>query len=168
MLGGVAVGLAAHLGRPVRQVRVAFALGMVLGGGGRGALPVAVGVGRSADVVARHPVPGWVGLLGGDRRAGRPVPLGGARVGDLVVGGLLLLAGVSLLGARFGFAVPVQVVLPVLVVLGGALLAYAQLDEVERSRWASITGSGTRGAVLRGAAGPRARAGGRRVRRRPG
>ena len=69
------------------------------------------------------------------------------------MGGLLLLAGVSLLGARFGFAVPVQVVLPVLVVLGGALLAYAQLDEVERSRWASITGSGTRAAVLRGAAG---------------
>jgi signal transduction histidine kinase len=39
------------------------------------------------------------------------------------------------------------------VVLGGALLAYAQLDEVERARWTSLAGGGTRGALLRGAAG---------------
>jgi signal transduction histidine kinase len=135
----------------VRQVRVAFVLGLVLAGAGAVLYLWLWALVRSADVVPDAASPG---ASASDRPVGgRPVSLGGARVGDLVVGGLLLLAGVSLLGARFGFAVPVQVVLPVLVVLGGALLAYAQLDEVERSRWASITGSGTRAAVLRGAAG---------------
>jgi signal transduction histidine kinase len=71
-----------------------------------------------------------------------------------VVGGLLLLAGIALLAERTGFAgVPLQIVLPVLVVLAGALLAYAQLDEVERARWTAFTGRGTRAALLRGAAG---------------
>ena len=40
-----------------------------------------------------------------------------------------------------------------LVVLGGAVLAYTQLDEVERARWASLAGGGTRGALLRVVAG---------------
>ena len=70
------------------------------------------------------------------------------------MGALLLVAGAALLGERFGYVgAPVQVVLPVLVVVGGALLAYAQLDEVERSRWTSFAGGGTRSALLRGALG---------------
>jgi signal transduction histidine kinase len=85
-----------------------------------------------------------------------PPPVAGppaGRVGDLVVGGLLLLAGGALLSQRFGYDISLQVVLPVLVVLGGAVLAYTQLDEVERSRWASFAGGGTRAAVLRVVAG---------------
>jgi signal transduction histidine kinase len=44
-------------------------------------------------------------------------------------------------------------VLPLLVVIGGAAIAYSQLDEVERSRWVARTGVGTRAAVLRVAGG---------------
>ena len=156
VLGGVAAGLAAHLGRPIRQVRAAFVLGMFLAGAGAvlylwlwALVPSAEAV--PPPVAQAGPAPASLGDPG--RGGRRPVGLPGARVGDLVVGGLLLLAGASLLAARFGLGVPVQLVLPVLVVLGGALLAYSQLDEVERARWTSLAGGGTRAAVMRGAAG---------------
>jgi signal transduction histidine kinase len=57
------------------------------------------------------------------------------------------------IGARYGWSPGPGVILPLLVVIGGAVLAYSQLDEVERSRWAARTGVGTRGAVLRVVAG---------------
>src|SRR5690606_138280 len=70
-------------------------------------------------------------------------------VTDIGLGAVLLLAAASVVGARYGWAPPPGVVVPVLVVIIGAVLAYSQLDEVERSRWAARTGAGTRGAVLR-------------------
>jgi signal transduction histidine kinase len=70
-------------------------------------------------------------------------------LGDLALGALLLLAGASVIGARMGWSPSPAAVVPVLVVVGGAVLAYSQLDEVERSRWAARTGVGTRGAILR-------------------
>ncbi len=160
VLGGVAAGLAAHLGRPIRQVRVAFVLGLFLAGAGAVLYLWLWALVPSAEVVpppvapaGAPPVPPSGPVADAGRAGRRPVGLPGARVGDLVVGGLLLLAGASLLAARFGLGVPVQLVLPVLVVLGGALLAYSQLDEVERARWTSLAGGGTRAAVMRGAAG---------------
>jgi signal transduction histidine kinase len=74
-------------------------------------------------------------------------------LGDLALGAILLVAAASVIGARLGWSPSPTVVLPLLVVIGGAVLAYSQLDEVERSRWAARTGVGTRAAVLRVAGG---------------
>ncbi|HET9656245.1 MAG TPA: ATP-binding protein, partial [Kineosporiaceae bacterium] len=83
----------------------------------------------------------------GRRRCGR-------RRGDLVLGIALLAVGLSALGSRLGFGVRLGAVVPLVVVVGGALLAYTQLDEVERSRWAARTGVGTtRAAAVRVAGG---------------
>jgi signal transduction histidine kinase len=71
------------------------------------------------------------------------------RSGDLLAGVLLVLAGGVLLLSRQGWVTNPGLVLPLLVLGAGAIIAYAQLDEVERNRWASRSGVGTRGAVLR-------------------
>ncbi len=148
-VAGVAAGLAAHLGRPPKQVRIALVLAAFVGGAG-----------ALLYVWLWALTPSGPGPAAGTRPApdravtsAAPARSSSGRPGDLVVGGLLLLAGIALLGERTGFVgVPVQVALPVLVVLAGALLAYMQLDEVERSRW-SVFAGGTRLALLRGAAG---------------
>ncbi len=148
-VAGVAAGLAAHLGRPPKQVRIALVLAAFVGGAG-----------ALLYVWLWALTPSGPGPAAGTRPAAdgavtsvAPARSSSGRPGDLVVGGLLLLAGIALLGERTGFVgVPVQVALPVLVVLAGALLAYMQLDEVERSRWTVFAG-GTRPALLRGAAG---------------
>jgi signal transduction histidine kinase/phage shock protein PspC (stress-responsive transcriptional regulator) len=157
VVAGVATGLAAHLGRPVRQVRTALVLGTLLGGAGLVLYLWLWALVPSSHAPAVVPsggaqVPPGLAQAAPRRSGGRTSP--GGRTADLVVGALLLVAGAALLGERFGYVgVPVQVVLPVLVVVGGALLAYAQLDEVERSRWTSFAGGGTRSALLRGALG---------------
>jgi signal transduction histidine kinase/phage shock protein PspC (stress-responsive transcriptional regulator) len=71
------------------------------------------------------------------------------RRGDVLAGALLVLAGAVLLFSRQGWATNPGFVLPLLVVGAGAIIAYAQLDEVERTRWATRSGIGTRMAVLR-------------------
>jgi signal transduction histidine kinase/phage shock protein PspC (stress-responsive transcriptional regulator) len=158
VVAGVATGLAAHLGRPVRQVRIAFVVGTLLGGAGLVLYLWLWALVPSSDARATVAPAGAPLAAPPVRPVPRARPAGrapsAARTADLVVGALLLVAGAALLGERFGFVgVPVQVVLPVLVVVGGALLAYAQLDEVERSRWTSFAGGGTRSALLRGALG---------------
>jgi signal transduction histidine kinase len=98
--------------------------------------------GRLATVISRG--------RGGTGQAGRGSRDGGSRASDLLVGAALLVAGLAMLGGRLGFDVQLGVVVPLVVVVGGALLAYTQLDEVERHRWAARTGvGGTRAAVLR-------------------
>ncbi len=154
VVAGVATGLAAHLGRPVRHVRVALVIAAFFGGAGLALYLWLWALVPSSDAAAAA-VPGAAPSVssGAPRRPAARAGSGG-RTGDLVVGALLLVAGVALLAQRFGIGgVPVQVVLPVLVVLGGALLAYAQLDEVERTRWTAFAGGGTRSALLRGLAG---------------
>jgi signal transduction histidine kinase len=139
VVAGVATGLAAHLGRPVRQVRIAFVLGTLFGGAG-----LVLYLWLWALVPSAHEGP--------EPRPDKQDPPrrrgSGGRMADLVVGALLLVAGAALLGERFGFVgVPVQIVLAVLVVVGGALLAYAQLDAAEQNQWK------TRSALLRAALG---------------
>ena len=55
---------------------------------------------------------------------------------DLMIGAALLLGGLYLLTLRLGWLVRPDVVLPLVVVAVGAVVAYTQLDEVERTRWA--------------------------------
>ena len=192
ILGGVAAGLAVHLGWRVRVVRLVLVVLTVTSGAGAllyawlwalvpsgdlapvtaapgtsgasGALPAAdqpvsgvvsgVGAGASTGAGAATAPDRAVGALPAPGRQ-RPVgvaPAGG-HLADIGLGAVFLLAAASLVGARFGWAPAPGVVLPVLVVGIGAVLAYSQLDEVERSRWAVRTGVGTRGAVLRVVAG---------------
>ncbi|HEX2809316.1 MAG TPA: PspC domain-containing protein [Kineosporiaceae bacterium] len=178
IIGGVAAGLAAHLGWPVRTVRILLIASNL--GGGLGVIlyawlwalvpsaPEAPGPHGSVASVA-----GTSGTSGAPGAAGAPGASAPGRAaadqrsarqrserqrrrgygGDLVIGSLLLVAGGALLGARLGVTPSVGVVLPILVVIGGAVLAYSQLDEVERSRWVQRTGVGARGAVLRVVAG---------------
>jgi len=162
VIAGVAAGLAAHLGFPVRLVRIALVLGVGLGGAGAvlylwlwALVPSAqtVPVPQTGTVV---PPPGASPAVPAAPSPARPPWAAGppaGRVADLLIGGLLLLAGGALLGERFGYDISLSIVLPLLVVLGGAVLAYTQLDEVERSRWASFAGGSTRGALLRVVAG---------------
>jgi signal transduction histidine kinase/phage shock protein PspC (stress-responsive transcriptional regulator) len=82
--------------------------------------------------------------------AGRNGADGGSRASDLLIGAVLLVAGLAMLATRLGYDVQLRVVVPLVVVVGGALLAYNQLDEVERHRRATRTGvAGTRAALLR-------------------
>ena len=173
MLAGVATGLAGHLGWPVRVVRIALVVSSIGSGAGLmlyawlwafvpsidGPVPTAPPMPGTAGGPSTAFAPGTTGAPGtslpsagavaADRRSaaiGRSAP---SHVGDLALGALLLVAAASLIGARLGWAPSPAAVLPLLVVIGGAVLAYSQLDEVERTRWAARTGVGTRGAVLR-------------------
>ena len=67
-----------------------------------------------------------------------------------LIGAALLLGGLYLISLRLGWLVRPDIVLPLVVVAVGAVVAYSQLDEVERTRWAERAGvGGTRMAALR-------------------
>ena len=164
IVGGVAAGLAVHLGWPVRRVRwllvlltVASGMGVLLYAWLWALVPSGDSVPTDGQPPVLAPVPGALrpdpvpGVPAAQLAARRAASAG--HLGDIGLGGVLLLAAGSLVGARYGWTPGLGGVLPLLVVLAGAVLAYSQLDEVERSRWATRTGVGTRGAVLRVAAG---------------
>lgn len=161
-VAGVAAGLAAHLGWPVKAVRIVLVISNLGSGAGLmlyawlwAFVPSVDGLVLSAPATAptaaptAAPATARAAALAPDRAAAPAGRTGSTHVGDLAVGALLLVAAASLIGARLGWAPSPAAVLPVLVVIGGAVLAYSQLDEVERSRWVARTGVGTRGAVLR-------------------
>jgi signal transduction histidine kinase/phage shock protein PspC (stress-responsive transcriptional regulator) len=163
VVAGVAVGVAAHLGLPVRAVRIALVASGFAGGAGvvlylwLWAL-VRTGEGHAADLqqAPRSPVGSSASLAGPPPVPAAPTEAVRARarrtsgrIGDVVIGGLLLLAGFAVLAAQLGWSVQLGLVLPLLVVTGGAVLAYSQLDEVERSRWTQRAGGGGRAAAMR-------------------
>jgi signal transduction histidine kinase/phage shock protein PspC (stress-responsive transcriptional regulator) len=157
LLGGVAAGLAAHLGRPVQHVRAALALAALAGGLGvvlyvwLWALVPSAEVAPVSPVADVAPPPARPGVTP-PARAAAARHLRGVVIGDVLLGALLLLVGLALLAGRLGYDVRPGLALPALVVTAGAVLAYTQLDEVERSRWVGRAG-GTRAAVLRVAGG---------------
>ncbi|BDZ41097.1 hypothetical protein GCM10025865_03960 [Paraoerskovia sediminicola] len=132
-VAGVCAGVAAHTGVKVGYVRAAIAVLALAGGAG----------------VLLY-VFWWLTVPSGDPRAAaeaqRPAALGRIaprlRVGSTtvtardVVLGLVLLALAGLLVAlRVGVDVEVGWLVPVLIVLGGAALAWSRLDDVERGSW---------------------------------
>jgi signal transduction histidine kinase/phage shock protein PspC (stress-responsive transcriptional regulator) len=146
IVGGVAAGLAEHLRLPVRVVRTGFVLTGLLSG---------FGVVLYVWVWAFSPEEGAEELR-------PPLPAGTARAAagrwrsalgsaEVPLGALLLIGGLVLVGAGAGLPFRPQVVIPVLVVLAGTVLAFRQLDEVDRSRWTLRTT--TRSAVLQVAGG---------------
>jgi signal transduction histidine kinase/phage shock protein PspC (stress-responsive transcriptional regulator) len=153
VLAGVAAGLAGHLGVPVRLVRIGLVLAVALGGIGVVLYLWLWALVPSGHVSSGQTAPPADGPASAPSAAPWAAGPPGGRVADLLIGGLLLLAAGALLSQRFGYDVSLSLVLPLLVVIGGAVLAYTQLDEVERSRWATFAGSSTRGAILRVVAG---------------
>nr|WP_069388017.1 ATP-binding protein [Cellulosimicrobium cellulans] len=150
-IGGVAAGLAAHLGVPVRAVRLVLVL-----------LGLAGGVGVALYVFW------WVTVPTGDpetaRDEQRPASLSRLAprlqgrvtqlpVRDVAIGVVLLGGAAALVALRAGVDVEVSWVIPVLIALAGTALAWSQLDAAERGRWLSRAGGRTPGGVVRVAGG---------------
>jgi signal transduction histidine kinase/phage shock protein PspC (stress-responsive transcriptional regulator) len=166
-VAGVAAGLAAHLDLPVRMVRIGLALSVLANGFGLvlyawlwALLPAlesvpAAGTAPAGAAQSNGSPAGSLVVAGVDSDGD---PAGGARRrwrggADVAIGLVLLAGGVVLLASRLGLPVRPQFLVPLLVVGAGAVLAFTQLDEVERSRWAARTGVGTRAAAVQAGVG---------------
>jgi signal transduction histidine kinase/phage shock protein PspC (stress-responsive transcriptional regulator) len=174
-ISGVCIGLAEHLGLPVRHVRLAFVVLAFFGGagvlayvlfaalvpGGRGDPGVPATLGRPVRAEALPRDLRRVGEAGETNPFGPPaeadgpapdVPRGGileVTGGPLIViGGLLAVIGV-VVGIRsvFGLDLGVGLIVPVLTIGSGVILAWSQLDEARRAQWLGA-GAAPRGATL--------------------
>jgi len=134
LLGGVAAGLAEHLGLPVLWIRVAFVLATTLSGLGvvlYGALwlimPSAAHLERSAPGLEAASRSGLRPRRG--RRRGEVGPL--VALGAVAIGVVVLAQ--SLLGGSGLFW-------PVLLFVAGLAVLWRQADEAQRERWLDSTG----------------------------
>jgi signal transduction histidine kinase/phage shock protein PspC (stress-responsive transcriptional regulator) len=122
LLGGVAAGVAEHLGFEVLHVRIAFAVLAGVGGFGvalYGALWVFTPVIDDAEPA---------GLAAASRTGWRPLrAMRRGDVGQLVALGALAL-GLVLLLTRFGWGPPPRVLFPMFIVAAGLALIWAQAD----------------------------------------
>ncbi|WP_129339654.1 ATP-binding protein [Cellulomonas endophytica] len=136
LVGGVAAGLAAHLGlRSAVPVRIALVALVPFAGTGLAlylfwwvTVPV-------ADAARDAAAGGPPSLLA--RVAPRLAGAGAVRrwpVGDLLVGGLLVVCAVLLLQMRDGGGMRSTWLLPAMVLVLGLVLAWSQLDAVQRGR----------------------------------
>jgi len=148
-VGGVAAGVAAHLGLRVPVVRTVLVVLAVLGGTGVVLygfwwLTVPPGDPWGAAAATR---PSAL-----SRIARRPDATGDTArrwpVTDIAIG-VLLVAVAGVLVAVRGGRIDAGWVLPVLVVIAGAALAWSQLDEVARGRWRNRAGGRTPVSVVR-------------------
>ena len=144
VVGGVCAGLALHLGWDVRLLRLGFVVLSLAGGAGVVAYlflwalspqsvqgVVARADGRSpADPAARErpaqPAGPGAGTAGADERDATRA---------LLVGALLLVAGLGAVAQQAGFDLRLGFLVPLLVVAVGAVIAWSQLDEAQRGRW---------------------------------
>ncbi len=134
VIGGVAAGLAAHLGVPVLWVRAAFVVTAALGGAGV-AMYAGLWMVLPTDEQFAEGAPG---LESASRRGARPrrvrrlVDAGPAiALGALGFGVVLLLQGLLGAGAWFW---------PLLIATVGIALLWRQADEAQRERWIDSTG----------------------------
>ncbi|WP_457950896.1 ATP-binding protein [Pseudarthrobacter sp. alpha12b] len=162
VIAGVCSGLAAHLGWPVKNVRLGMVLASFAGGAGlvfyawlwimvptadeaarrnarRPASPIAPAVSRAVPGVAFDggPPAGAPGPVP-DGAGGPPGPpwfrAHGMRYGkEILLGcGLLLVAGI-MIAQLLGVDVSLGTLIPAAAVLGGASIAWMQLDETRRA-----------------------------------
>ncbi|WP_378097854.1 PspC domain-containing protein [Cellulomonas sp. T2.31MG-18] len=148
-LAGVAIGLAVHLGISVRLVRVLFVvLTPVLGVGpllyGFWWLTVPEGDPAEAAEAAR---PAAFARLA--RRQGTDGTPSRLPVTDVAVGVLLMAGAAALLLARQQGSLGLQWVLPAMLVAAGLVLAWSQLDAVQRGRLRERAGGRVPVSVLR-------------------
>ncbi|MFD5276536.1 PspC domain-containing protein [Pseudarthrobacter sp. NPDC058362] len=166
VIAGVCAGLAAHLGWPVRNVRIGMAVAALAGGAGflfYAWLWIMV---PTADEAARRearrpssPVaPAAAGPVPPTEGAGAPsAPWfrpGGLRYGkEILLGiGLLLVAGI-MIAQLLGVDVPLGTLIPAAAVLGGASIAWMQLDETRRAGLVDTTKADQAGGWARLVAG---------------
>ena len=134
VIGGVAAGLAQHLGLPVLWVRTAFVLTAAMDGLGV-ALYAGLWIVLPADAQFDSAPPGVESATRGGRRPGSA-----RRIGD--VG-----PGIAVVALAFGAVLLIQAVLgrgavfwPMLIALTGVGLLWRQADEAQRERWLDTTG----------------------------
>ncbi|GMA22630.1 histidine kinase [Luteimicrobium album] len=145
-VGGVCAGVAAHVGIPVRTVRLA----MILAGlSGVGIVLyvfwwITIPVG-DPHVAAEESRPAELQRLARRLRSERRT----FPVRDVLAGAILLAAAGVLVGERLGWHLDAGWALPVLVLLAGLALAWSQLDAAQRGRMLSQAGGRTPGSVLR-------------------
>jgi signal transduction histidine kinase/phage shock protein PspC (stress-responsive transcriptional regulator) len=132
--GGVAAGLARHLGAPVLWVRVAFVVLALIDGLGI-LLYAALWVFLPADSGFADEAPGLASARRGGRRPGRVGRL--ASAGPAIAIGALLLGGVLGFEAVFGQGV---LFWPVVLGVAGIALLWRQADEAQRERWLDSSG----------------------------
>jgi signal transduction histidine kinase/phage shock protein PspC (stress-responsive transcriptional regulator) len=144
-LGGVAAGLAAHVGLPVAVVRGAFLLLALAGGAGAVAYVfwwVTVPSGDPRQAAADAGPAALQRLAPRLRLSGSVTQL---QTRDIAVGVALLGGAAVLVAVRAGWDVQTSWVLPVLIALGGFALAWSQLDAAQRDRWVGRAGGTTAG-----------------------
>jgi signal transduction histidine kinase len=134
VLGGVAAGLAQHLGLPVLWVRVAFMVAAVMGGFGvffYAGLWMVLPAQRHFDDDA----PGLAAALRQGKRPGRVRGL--ADVGPLVAIGAIALGAAAFLALATGQG---GLFWPVVLGVAGVALLWRQADEAQRERWLDSSG----------------------------
>ncbi len=134
VVGGVAGGLARHLGLPVVWVRAGFLVTAVLSGLGvvlYGALWVMLPVRSPFEVAA----PGLESASRGDRRPSRIRRLGD--LGPVAILAALGIGAVFTVDAAFGGG---TVLWPIVVGVLGVALLWRQADEAQRERWLDASG----------------------------
>lgn len=142
LLGGVCAGFAEHTGLPVAAVRTATVILACCGGAGL-LLYVWLWV-MTPTQGADAPLDPREHLLrpastegGGDLDGPRRAP-----ITEVLLGIALLAAGTALIATRTGLDIPLEAVIPVIVVLAGAALAWRQFGERGR-------GEGSRALLIR-------------------
>lgn len=132
LVGGVASGLAQHLGVPRAWLRLAFVVSTALGGLGivlYGIFWIALPAASPFERLA----PGLESATRGGRRPGARRRL--TDVGPVLVLGVLGLAAVLTAEAIFGRG---AVFWPVAIAVVGVALLWRQADEVQRARWTDV------------------------------
>jgi signal transduction histidine kinase/phage shock protein PspC (stress-responsive transcriptional regulator) len=134
LLGGVAGGLARHLGVPVLWVRAAFLLATAISGFGI-AMYIGLWLVVPADSRFETGTPGAESAARGGRRPGRVRRLTDAgpaiALAALAVGVILVAQATLGSGAVFW---------PIVIGLAGVALLWRQADEVQRERWLDTSG----------------------------
>jgi signal transduction histidine kinase/phage shock protein PspC (stress-responsive transcriptional regulator) len=147
IIGGVARGLAGHLGLPVIWVRIVFVtlstfggLGTVLYGVFWFVVPLGIGGVDDADAAKEPRGPrSWL--------AGRRLERGQVLVGAVMVAELAIMVNNLNLGAANGY------IWPMLLIGAGVALVWRQADNARRARWVEMSRRKRFLPIARGAAG---------------
>lgn len=146
LIAGVCSGLARHLGMRTDVVRWIMAVAAFLGGAGivlYGWLWIMVPTAAEAQKrrartpaspiapAVSEPAKPAPGLAASSPREAPHMP---RYAREVLLGVVLLLGAVALGGPLIGVQVPLDTIVPIAAILGGAALAWMQLDEVRRER----------------------------------
>ncbi|GAB2525784.1 ATP-binding protein [Paramicrobacterium agarici] len=131
VIGGVCAGVAGHIGVPVSIVRLVTAILTVCGGAGLllyawlwATTPVSEGSDSVKSVLTRPTTAEETTDAVPER----------APITEILLGIALLLAGGAMIASRLGANIPLAFIIPAVVVLAGAGLAWRQFDELRRGR----------------------------------